>query len=157
MDPNTKDLAEAIAAMATTASVIGGGLLTAGAGIVWLYKRFSAKQSIAAAAFGYPAVGEAGKNILSQEVRRVRLGATHSMSAVVPERGQLMVRVTGEAFIPSVEPGQGPGAMGAWFYTAIPVPLIWQPRAYDAGTATDGPAQVFSCQKPRGGRASDPL
>ena len=33
--------------------------------------------------------------------------------------------------------------MGAWFYTAIPTPLIWQPRKYSPGVPSVGPSQFF--------------
>ncbi|WP_447786457.1 hypothetical protein [Stenotrophomonas bentonitica] len=149
MDPETKDLLEAGAAAAAILTCVAGG-------VVFAVKHFKSRPSRAASSpaigaakqekFIYPEMGEAGQNLLHPRVQQVVKGAHVALSAVVPEKEELMVIFSGAAGSPSV---QNLGT-GDWYYTGMPAPLNWRGQRYEPGNATVGPSQSFKAQ---GGKA----
>ncbi len=121
------------------AVAIIGGIAGAAVFITNKLKRF--------AAFKYPAVGEAGKNILSPEHSTVLQWERVSLSAIVPDEATILVVLSAE---PSREEaraaiasGIGPGSGAAWGYSAVPAPLNWRGRSYEKESGSTGPRQNF--------------
>jgi len=99
------------------------------------------------AAFKYPAVGEAGRNILNPEHSTVLQHERVALSAVVPEEATLLVVLSAE---PSpldaragIADGIGPGSGAAWGYSIAPAPLNWRGRSYEKESGPTGPRQNF--------------
>lgn len=151
MNQETKDLLEAGAAVAAILTCVAGGL-------VFVVKQFNSrsartarKQTVGAAKqekFIYPEMGEAGPNLLHPRVRQVVKGAHVAVSAIVPDKQELMVIFSGAAESPAAEALSS--AMGDWYYTAMPAPLNWRGQRYEPGNTTVGPSQSFKAQ---GGKA----
>lgn len=106
---------------------------------------FVGKQLRKHAKFVYPPTGEEGPNILSPETSTVAVGDTLSMSAIVPDDAELLLKLIGEPVPPDVadQAQMGLGPRATWAYTVAPAPLNWRGRRYQPGSETVPPTQNF--------------
>jgi hypothetical protein len=151
MDQEIKDLLEAGAAAAAIITCVAGGLMFAGRYFRARSARTASTPNIDAVKkekFMYPEMGEAGPNLLHPRVRQVDQGAKVAVSAVVPEKEELMILFSGAP--DSAAAQNGSPSMGDWFYTVMPAPLNWRGQRYEPGSTTVGPSQSFKAQ---GGKA----
>jgi len=151
MNQETKDFLEAGAALVAILTGIGGAIVFVVSKLKGRPSRDVSSETKVAGKqekFMYPEMGEAGPNLLHPRVRQVVKGAHVALSAVVPEKDELMVIFSGATGSPAaLEPSS---AMGDWFYTVMPAPLNWRGQRYEPGNTVVGPSQSFKAQ---GGKA----
>lgn len=151
MNQEAKDLLEAGAAAVAIITGIATAVVFVMSKLVKRRPRDLSSQTVKAAKqekFMYPEMGEAGPNLLHPRVRQVVKGDHVAMSAVVPEKEELLVVFSGAKGSPA---GQQPSSsMGDWFYTVMPAPLNWRGQRYEPGNTDVGPSQSFKAQ---GGKA----
>lgn len=153
MDSEIKDLLEAGAAAAAILTCAAGGLVVVVRHFKARARDRNASAPVRQEKFSYPEMGEAGRNLLHPGCRKIVQGEHVAVSAVVPEKQELMVCFTGAPTPPLKDPAEAPLgmlSMGDWFYSIAPAPLNWRGLRYERGNSSVGPSQTF---KAEGGKA----
>lgn len=153
MDSEIKDLLEAGAAAAAILTCVGGGLMVVAKHFKSRAPDRSASAPVGQEKFSYPEMGEAGRNLLHPGCRKILQGEHVAVSALVPEKKELMVCFNGAPTVPMRGLAEAPLGMlsiGDWFYSVAPAPLNWRGQRYEQGNSSVGPSQTF---KAGGGKA----